>query len=498
LTAYARAIFPEGDKDGSFNPVVYSFLQVEREINADASSTAKHLQSQGQFPDAAILLDSLLYMSNPSRFPFCECSDVLNLNNYIAILKKLGDHNSARILQERMVNGLVMGPHELRQTAFLELWELHEVLCESILVSIKRCLRRALDKGRLELYFWGSAEELEEDLGHLSADRMIPAIHQALVMGNKDMLLEALKRPDWIDAKDIFGSTALHCAAAVNNAELIGLLIDEGIDVDARDAASDWTLLHVAVSRGNFEVARVLTQNNADITARDDYERTPLHIAASKGHAKVVQALAQDGADLNARNFDEETPLHVAADGGYAEVTDILIHEGANVDACNTSWWTPLHNAAWKGQYGVADVLLRANARVNAQSLLDLTPLHLAAKEGHTILIDMLYKNGANIEARDCEDRTPLALAISEDQQHTATRLVHLGANIQEIQLWIGDWWDPKPSKFLAEGAFKIAKAIICEKYGLQAYREFFDPSISLGPDPISDCDSHTCIYRAA
>ncbi|PVH76897.1 ankyrin, partial [Cadophora sp. DSE1049] len=62
------------------------------------------------------------------------------------------------------------------------------------------------------------------------------------------------------------GRTALHYASAQGHAEVIGILLEAGADIDAVDE-DGWTALHVAADCGHIDVLMLLVNDGADLNA---------------------------------------------------------------------------------------------------------------------------------------------------------------------------------------------------------------------------------------
>jgi len=61
------------------------------------------------------------------------------------------------------------------------------------------------------------------------------------------------------------------------------------------------TTLHLAAMKGYLPIVQMLLEKGMDINARDNYGWTPLHLAAERGQQAVVKALLERGADVYAR-----------------------------------------------------------------------------------------------------------------------------------------------------------------------------------------------------
>jgi|ThiBio_1000_plan_1041568.scaffolds.fasta_scaffold06313_4 ankyrin repeat protein len=122
-----------------------------------------------------------------------------------------------------------------------------------------------------------------------------------------EKLFEAARRGDLNEVRDALrqgadptaraerGHTPLHAAALEGHAEVVGLLIDAGADVNARTSGTKTTPLHSAAGGGHAEVARLLLEHGADPGAKTVEGNTPRALAERWGHADpdLIRSLAE-------------------------------------------------------------------------------------------------------------------------------------------------------------------------------------------------------------
>ena len=104
--------------------------------------------------------------------------------------------------------------------------------------------------------------------------------------------------------------------------------LQAGADLETRNAGGT-TPLHLAATVGNAETIEALLAVGAKLEARAKDGRTPLHTAALGGNAEAIAALTAAGAKLEARAEGGLTPLHAAVLSGNAETIEALLRAGA-------------------------------------------------------------------------------------------------------------------------------------------------------------------------
>jgi ankyrin repeat protein len=154
-------------------------------------------------------------------------------------------------------------------------------------------------------------------------------------------------------------------------AQIIGLLLDKGADLNARDDDQS-TPLSTAAGYGRLSTVEILLARGADMEARDNYGNTALLDAACDcaeatmpDTYDVVKLLLEQGANINATTNTGNTPLMIASGGGVVktQIVKLLIEKGANLQLKNNKGDTALSIASQSGVPEVVTLLKRAAAQ---------------------------------------------------------------------------------------------------------------------------------------
>ena len=171
---------------------------------------------------------------------------------------------------------------------------------------------------RGEVYWWCPEDGTENRWERLS-----------YIAGSFNAFLDGLV-PD-PDAEDLRESLPAFRAAEAGDVETLRTMLDEGANVDERNAEGK-TLLIAAARYSRVNAVRFLFDRGADVTERDRDGDSALHLAFSSDTAK---AILQGGANPNGLNNVGRTPLMRAVEYNRAHIAMILLNGGAdpNIEA---------------------------------------------------------------------------------------------------------------------------------------------------------------------
>jgi cytohesin len=206
-------------------------------------------------------------------------------------------------------------------------------------------------------------------------------------------VVQLLRRP-WTDDRN----TPLHIASDSGELAVVRVLLEHGVDVNAKDKGNS-TPLHNALKEGHVDIAQLLLQRGADPEVRDEDMNTPLHLASYSGELAVVRVLLEHGVDVNTKDKDNSTPLHDALQQGHVEIAQLLLEHGTDVNAQDSNNRTPLYLASEEGYLGIVRLLLQRNSDIHVRDENGQTPFQRASARGHQDVMQLLLEHGAEEDA---------------------------------------------------------------------------------------------------
>jgi ankyrin repeat protein len=259
----------------------------------------------------------------------------------------------------------------------------------------------------------------------------------ALIVAGADVNARDEHRAD-VDARNEWGWTPLHYAAATGNPEMLSLLLDAAARVDLRTTTGR-TALHEAASDGSVASARLLLEAGSSIVVRDQHGWTPLHMAARYNAAEMVKLLLEHGADPSATRGSNLISIGISQENA-----------------------TPLHDAVTSFETGVVQALIEAGTDLDARTRSGATPLHIAAREGSAETVAILLEAGSVIEETDEYGRTALYHAVREGNPETALYLIDAGARLDvtdPTELSLFEIAEGNPALFGTEAYWRLNDA---------------------------------------
>jgi ankyrin repeat protein len=228
--------------------------------------------------------------------------------------------------------------------------------------------------------------------------------------------------------RDGLGNGILHYAAQWKIDSQIPYIVQQGADLEAKNAAGE-TPLFVAVKyageKGSAAESTIKTLVNAgaSLNSRDNLGNSLLHAAVRWNSKEAAQTLINAGLDVNARALNGKTPLHDAVRLGIADIETLLVNRGADIEIRDTEGNTPFMEAVSFGRVNSAERLVNFGADPNTRNSQGDTPLHLAVSAGQNDMVNLLLSWGAPIHARNSHGRSPYETALAVSPAMVSTLL---------------------------------------------------------------------------
>ncbi|KAK2795613.1 hypothetical protein FQN50_009719 [Emmonsiellopsis sp. PD_5] len=234
-------------------------------------------------------------------------------------------------------------------------------------------------------------------------------------------------------------TSAFEAAVHRGHANVVKLLLGQGVDVESRGKSSR-NLLELASSRGHYDVVQLLVDHGADVNPQDSSHISALESACgssilssaynmanllierradlkSQGpkalksavesrHYEVAKLLLDHGVAANTPGEKNGTALGIASRCGMEDIVVLLIENGADVNFQDDNENTAIHEAAFSGEENIVKLLIENGADVNAGRGRFGTALQAASLFGYEGIVKLLLDNGADVNCQD-EDRAP-------------------------------------------------------------------------------------------
>lgn len=243
-------------------------------------------------------------------------------------------------------------------------------------------------------------------------------LHLAYTHSNLNMIDMLIEAGLDVNAQNDTGAPPWHFAAYNEDECVIEHLMANGIDVNAVDACGT-SLAHRAAGDNNDLVLGILIAAGAVVNCKDDCGATPLHEAAMLNSAATIGHLI-GRCDVNAADDNGDTPLLLTLTNNctFDFCVSLLINAGANVWAKNHRGDSPVFAALRQRFDRILELMIDAIVAVDvnvAEPDEGLTPMHVAVLHNNVALAAKLVAAGANVNARTKAQQTPLHMFAWSD-----------------------------------------------------------------------------------
>ena len=164
----------------------------------------------------------------------------------------------------------------------------------------------------------------------------------------------------------------LHDDVKAGNIRAVARQLDEGVEVDTRDAAQGLTPLMIAVSseQSSIEMVRLLIRRGADVNALEpEGQESVLALAVREGTLKKVEVLLDAGGDIS---YQREGGYNVLINAVHSRamaqgdamlsLLELLLSHGAPVLGESDWGESALSVSSHRGRFDVVQRLLAAGA----------------------------------------------------------------------------------------------------------------------------------------
>lgn len=238
--------------------------------------------------------------------------------------------------------------------------------------------------------------------------------------------------------RDLDGRGLLHAACANGNTDIIGILSQQGLEINLQDC-NGMTPLHEAARCGQSKAAEILLSLKARPELEDVRGRTAYIVAWQYRHREIMNLLGARNASGSANPQSPENPKMklpswaLVRHGRIDLLENIIKLGGAGL--CETEPGTNntvLHIAILCEQIDILQLLLghlgQCSLSIDAVNRHLRTPLHLAVIKDDYHAVEMLLINKADFSKKDIWEATPLDIAVSDKRTHIALCLIESGA----------------------------------------------------------------------
>ena len=278
-------------------------------------------------------------------------------------------------------------------------------------------------------------------------------LHYAVLKSDVESIPILINKGINIEAKDSSGNTALYLAISSDQQDIISTLIDHGADIDkiyyeknSRSLLSRGEVFFKSKFKEEGKFFKKLQDEefceklkNGELE-QEDFEKlkikinvtyqnkTFLYYAVEKGDLILIQRLIEMGANPNINSDKQEnSPLNIAIEAKRDDIISYLIKTNSDIKFINKkSQKSLLHYSASSGNIELTNYLIEQGLDVNLKDSSGRTPLHYAVISGNNEIVRLLLENDAEIDAIDRYGRSALHHAVSLKNDDVMSDVINL------------------------------------------------------------------------
>lgn len=287
---------------------------------------------------------------------------------------------------------------------------------------------------------------LDVDQRCITSQQLTPLQYLCNLHAPESTVKIAISRTKKLHSRDAFGDNLLHSllryattsrSSTATQVALVELLVDAGIDIDARCGRDQMTALMMAALLATSTFVHFLLKQHADVTVCDQHGSNALTYAILSNCQDSVQLLLDHECPVVYSRFSVSPfrpewlmlwgPLQHAATLSTPTILQILsrrlsidVEKERKLKVLSPLWIACMAPRTW-----VVEVLLADGADLRYQDPIDgMTPLHVAAANGYSEIVEILIDAGSDAESLDNYGLTPRVHAMVRGHQAIAEQLI--------------------------------------------------------------------------
>jgi Fem-1 family protein b len=175
------------------------------------------------------------------------------------------------------------------------------------------------------------------------------------------------------------------------------------------------TVLWAAAALNNFEIVKLLVEHGAEVNHRIKTNSTPLRCACCNDNIQMVRYLVEKGADIHITKMKHFTNLAASVFNGHLQMVAYLVDElGCDVNECLDDGRSPLCAAVYHGSLELVQYLLNRGARNCVGGYNQMSPLMLAAEKRRIDLVNAISCHCSLVEQIEVEELLGSAFICNE------------------------------------------------------------------------------------
>lgn len=167
---------------------------------------------------------------------------------------------------------------------------------------------------------------IEEAFSKSKEMKKLFTFYEAIVCGELENVTNSLaKHKFYANQCSNDGFPPLCLAAFFDQTGIAKLLLENGADPNLQATnPSKVNALHSAVAKENYELCKLLIEFGVNVNARQMQNVTALHSASHRGNLRIVKILIESGADINIKMENGDTAIRIAERDGHQRVKRYL------------------------------------------------------------------------------------------------------------------------------------------------------------------------------